>query len=214
MTCWNTTCIEELCLCPLEALHLSKNLSRKRKYIIRIQNVFKRLIHTSQESFCPLAYPAQRKLLRITLECPAVWNISWHTLFSITGTCTSCNRLGTPPPGKEKQDSSLLLSHSINGLSLMKISITILSFYASYKISIQLFNIKSTNKMALQFIQLGITLVHWFKVLMVCDMRKYKLIANFYWDFQKITTEWMHQMFLSVGYKCSVAATWYVTITW
>jgi len=82
-------------------------------YITRIQNVLKRLIHTSQESFCPLAYPAQRKLLRITLECPAVWNISWHTLFSITGTCTSCSRLGTPPPGKKKKTSFLFIAFPV-----------------------------------------------------------------------------------------------------
>jgi len=80
-----------------------KHLSRKWKYITGIQNMLKRLIHTSQESFCPLAYPAQRKLLRITLECPAVWNISWHTPFSITGTWTSWSRLGTPPPGKKSK---------------------------------------------------------------------------------------------------------------
>lgn len=80
----------------------------------------KAMICTSQESFCPLAQPAQRKLLRITLECPAVWNISWHTLFSITGTCTSCSRFGTPPPGTkiictvQKEHNSCILSLSMD----------------------------------------------------------------------------------------------------
>jgi len=44
-------------------------------------------------------------------------------------------------------------------------------------------------------------------------MREYKLNANCYWDFQKITIGWLHQMFLSVGYKCSIAATWHMTIS-
>lgn len=42
--------------------------------------------------------------------------------------------------------------------------------------------------MALQIIQLGITLVHWFKVLIVCNVREYKSNANCYQNFQEITT--------------------------
>lgn len=56
------------------------------------------ILLTSQESFCPLAYPAQRKDSKITLVCPAVLNISWHTGFSIIGTWTSWRTEGTPPP--------------------------------------------------------------------------------------------------------------------
>lgn len=38
-------------------------------------------------SFCPFAYPAQRKDGRIFFVCPEAANISWHTEFSIIGTC-------------------------------------------------------------------------------------------------------------------------------
>jgi hypothetical protein len=55
-------------------------------------------VFTSQESFCPFAYPAHKKESMITLEWPAVRNISWHTWFSMIGTCTSCRTDGTPPP--------------------------------------------------------------------------------------------------------------------
>lgn len=44
-----------------------------------------------------MAYPAHRKLSKINFEWPAVWNISWHTAFSIMGTWTSCSTDGTPP---------------------------------------------------------------------------------------------------------------------
>lgn len=43
-------------------------------------------IITSQESFCPFAYPAHKKDSKMTFVWPAAWNISWHTLFSIMGT--------------------------------------------------------------------------------------------------------------------------------
>jgi hypothetical protein len=33
----------------------------------------------------------------MSFEWPAVWNISWHTAFSIMGTWTSCSTDGTPP---------------------------------------------------------------------------------------------------------------------
>lgn len=72
----------------------SKQFNRKN---IGIQNALNKQILTSHESRCPFAYPAHKNDDKIFLLCPAVWNISWHTLFSIIGTCTSCKTDGTPP---------------------------------------------------------------------------------------------------------------------
>ena len=60
------------------------------------------ILLTSQESFFPSSYPAQRNDSLTIFLCPDLVNMFWHFSFSMIGTLTWCKMLGTLPPDHTK----------------------------------------------------------------------------------------------------------------